>query len=258
MLTVEHASVHYPVKDGAALQALDDVSLTIGEGEFVVLVGASGCGKTTLLSAIAGFQKLTGGSIRLDGAEIRGPGRDRGVVFQKDNLLPWANAADNVAFGLKLQGMGRRARRERARELLSQVGLDGFAETPPHALSGGMRQRVGLARALATEPKILLMDEPLGALDGMTRETMQELIARVLAGTKKRILFITHSTEEALFLGTSILVMSPRPGRIAGRFESRYIHSFLDGRDAASIKSDPGFVETRKAIRELVRANGPS
>jgi taurine transport system ATP-binding protein len=164
----------------------------------VVGLGASDCGKSTLLNAIAGFVPLSSGVILVDGVAIEGPGSDRGMVFQKDTLLPWASALDNVAFGLKIQGVGRTERRERALELLRLVGLEGFGNAAPWQLSGGMRQRVGLARALATDPDILLMDEPLGVLDSFTRETMQELIVRLWAETQKRVLFIRHSIEEAV------------------------------------------------------------
>src|SRR5262245_39892618 len=222
-LAIEHGSVTYPGKDQSTVQALADVTLEIPEGGLVVALGASGCGKTSLLNVMAGFQPLTSGSATFDGRPIAGPGADRGVVFQKDTLYPWLNVRDNVAFGLRLQGWKAAARHPRAAELLDLVGLSYFAEAAPHQLSGGMRQRVGLARALATHPKMLLMDEPFGALDSLTRESMQELLVEIWARTRKSIFFITHSIEEALFLGTEIVVMSPRPGRIVQRYHTEFV-----------------------------------
>lgn len=252
MLRIRDASVTFPASDGSAVHALDHVSLDIAPDSIVVAVGASGCGKSTLLNAIAGFLPLTEGSITLDGEEIDRPGGDRGVVFQKDTLLPWASVVDNVALGLKFTGVAKTARRERARELLDLVGLADFADKPPYELSGGMRQRVGLARALATDPKILLMDEPFGALDSLTRETMQQLLASVWARTGKQILFITHSIEEALTLGTTVVVMSPRPGRIVARFDAGFVREFAETGDIGPILSDPHFIELREEIRALI------
>jgi len=252
MLQVREASVVFPTSDGKSVHALDHVSLDIAPASIVVAVGASGCGKSTLLNAIAGFLPLTEGSIRLDGAPVERPGGDRGVVFQKDTLLPWASVLDNVALGLRYQGMGKRERAERARELLRMVGLADFGDKPPYELSGGMRQRVGIARALATDPKILLMDEPFGALDSLTRETMQQLLASVWAQTGKQVLFITHSIEEALLLGTTIVVMSPRPGRIVARFEADFVRDFAGADDIGPIVSAPRFVELREEIRALI------
>lgn len=251
-LAVRHVSIQYAASNGEQVHALDDVSLDIADDEFVVGLGASGCGKSTLLNAIAGFVPVTSGSIDVDGVPVTGPGADRGMVFQKDTLLPWASTLDNVAFGLRLQGVARRERRERAGEWLRLVGLETFADSPPYRLSGGMRQRVGLARALLADPKILLMDEPLGALDSMTRETMQELIVRLWARTRKRMLFITHSVEEALFLGTKIVVFSRRPGRIVARINARHVRAFLAGEDASAIKASPDFVAQRQEIRQLI------
>src|SRR5262245_19198307 len=222
-LAIEHGSVTYQDKDRATVQALADVTLEIPEGGLTVALGASGCGKTSLLNVMAGFLPLTGGSASFDGAPITGPGRDRGVVFQKDTLYPWLNVRDNVAFGLRLQGWKPAARHARAAELLELVELGDFAAASPHQLSGGMRQRVGLARALATDPKVLLMDEPFGALDSLTRESMQELLVEIWARTRKTIFFITHAIEEALFLGTEIVVMSPRPGRIVQRYHTEFV-----------------------------------
>jgi len=252
MLQIRDASVTFPASDGSAVHALDHVSLDIAPDSIVVAVGASGCGKSTLLNAIAGFLPLSAGSITLDGEEIDRPGGDRGVVFQKDTLLPWASVIDNVALGLKFAGVAKATRRERARELLDLVGLADFADKPPYELSGGMRQRVGLARAMATDPKILLMDEPFGALDSLTRETMQQLLASVWARTGKQILFITHSIEEALTLGTTVVVMSPRPGRIVARFEAGFVREFAETGDIGPILSDPRFIELREEIRALI------
>jgi len=255
-LIVEKASVTYTSTDALPVHALADASLTIPRQGFVVALGASGCGKTTLLNAMAGFLRLTSGSVTVDGVPVTGPGPDRGVVFQKDTLYPWLSVLDNVAFGLKLTGLDRPKREAKARELLALVGLEGFEKSATYQLSGGMRQRVSLARALATNPEILLMDEPLGALDSLTRETMQELIVDLWASTKKSIFFITHSIEEALFLGTEVIVMSPRPGRIIRRYPLDFVRRFAETGDARAIKSDPRFVALREEIRELIHQTG--
>jgi len=257
VLKVDKASVYFAARDGRPVHALDRVSLDIADQAFVVALGASGCGKSTLLNAMAGFLPLSEGSITLNGRKVEGPGAERGVVFQRDALLPWMSVVDNVALGLKFAGVGRAERRDRAIELLRLVGLADFARAAPYELSGGMRQRVGIARALAPDPAILLMDEPFGALDSLTREQMQELLVSIWDRTRKRIFFITHSVEEALFLGTQVIVMSPRPGRIVARFELDFVRSFARDRDARKIKTAPVFSELREEIRSVIHRDEP-
>jgi len=212
---IEIDKLHIRLGEGSqAFDAVQDVSLSIAPGEFVCVLGPSGCGKSTLLGALAGHWTPSRGSIHVDGAPVAGPHPDRGLVFQQHTLFPWKKVLDNVAFGLKMQGIGRKERRERARELLGLVGLAGFEDRYPVQLSGGMQQRVEIARVLINHPRVMLMDEPFGALDAQTRLKMQELLLDVWARVNTTIIFITHDIDEALFLADRILVMSPRPGRI--------------------------------------------
>ena len=213
-LHVDHVTVEFPLgANTPPVKALSDINLEIHPGEFVVALGASGCGKSTLLNLLAGFLSPSLGAIKLNDAIVSGPGADRAVVFQKHALLPWLNVIDNVAFGLKLKGIARDKRYAIARKHLDHLGIATFEKHAVYMLSGGMQQRVGIARALTIDPAILLMDEPLGALDALTREKAQELIIRIWKETSKMVFFITHSVEEALFMGTRLIVMSPRPGR---------------------------------------------
>jgi NitT/TauT family transport system ATP-binding protein len=194
--------------------ALDDVNMTVRSSEFLCLLGMSGCGKTTLLKAIAGLESLDGGEVRIDGVPVKGPGPDRAMVFQNFALLPWADVMTNIAFGLELRGVAREEREQVARQLIRAIGLEGFERHHPRQLSGGMQQRVGLARALAVDPAILLMDEPFGAVDEQTRRLLQEDLLRLLERQRKSVLFVTHSMDEAVRVGDRVALMTPRPGRI--------------------------------------------
>lgn len=255
-LKIDSVSVVYPAADGRPpVAALSKIDLEIAEGEFVVALGASGCGKSTLLNLIAGFLSPSSGDLRLDGQRVAGPGADRAVVFQKHALLPWLNVLDNVAFGLQIQGIGKAKRHEVANKFVGLLGLDGFQNSPVYKLSGGMQQRVGIARALTCDPKILLMDEPLGALDALTREKAQELILHIWNDTAKSIFFITHSVEEALFMGTKLVVMSPRPGRITHLFDLPFSRQFLDGMPARQVKASPEFIAMREEVLKIIFAD---
>jgi NitT/TauT family transport system ATP-binding protein len=199
---------------GRTVVALRDIDLTVAPGELVCLLGPSGCGKSTLLNAVAGFLRPSSGRILLDGAPVEGPGPDRGMVFQEYALFPWMTVSDNVGFGLRVKGMSRAAELRRAGELLAMLGLTDFADRFPKELSGGMSQRVAIARVLAIDPPVLLMDEPFGALDALTRRSLQDQLLELWTKLKKTILFVTHSIDESLYLADRILVMTYRPGTI--------------------------------------------
>ena len=215
-LDVRHVSLeHYNERTQQALAVLDDIDLQLQEGELVSIVGPSGCGKTTFLNAVDGLIAVTGGEIRVDGRLVDRPGPDRAFVFQHDSLFPWRTVVRNITYGLELQGrLAKPDMQERARALVELVGLTGFEEHYPHELSGGMRQRVNIARALAVSPEILLLDEPFAALDAQTREFMQFELMKILARAKATALFITHQISEAIFLSNRIVVFSARPARV--------------------------------------------
>ncbi len=201
-------------KNGEELVAIQDFTLDVEEGEFVCLLGPSGCGKTTLLRMVAGLESISKGTIELNGKAITGPGSDRGMVFQDFGLFPWRNVTKNVEFGLEVKNIPAEKRAEIAQKYVELVGLKGFERSHPRELSGGMKQRVGIARALANDPAVLLMDEPFGALDAQTRNQMQMELLRIWKETKKTVLFVTHSVDEAVFLADRIVVMTARPGSI--------------------------------------------
>ncbi|QQR38497.1 taurine ABC transporter ATP-binding protein [Devosia rhizoryzae] len=236
------------VYEGARTNVLDRVTLGIGKGDFVVVLGQSGSGKTSLLNLAAGFLEPNHGRIILDGKDVTGPSAERAVVFQDDALFAWSNARDNVAFPLKLRGVSRDERNASADALLADVGLGGQGDKKIWELSGGMRQRVGIARALAAEPEFLLMDEPLGALDAMTRDQMQELLLTVWSRSGTGALLITHSVEEALFLATRVVVLAANPGRIALTQDFEFGRRFLAGENARALKSEPAFVAAREEL----------
>jgi NitT/TauT family transport system ATP-binding protein len=200
--------------NGQVMEALRDINLSIRDHEFVCFIGPSGCGKTTLLRIIAGLEDPSSGSVYLDGDLIKGPGPERGMVFQEYSLFPWRTVIDNIAFGLELKGVHKKERLDRSKQYLNMVGLERFSERYPHELSGGMKQRVAIARALVNDPKALLMDEPFGALDAQTRNIMQSELLRIWAEERNTVVFVTHSVDEAIYLADRIVIMSARPGRI--------------------------------------------
>ncbi|WP_433467470.1 ABC transporter ATP-binding protein [Spirillospora sp. CA-128828] len=238
----------FPVRGGGEFTALQDVGLDVAEGEFLVVVGPSGCGKSTLLDLIGGLTRPTSGRVLIDGAEVTGPALDRGIVFQQYALFPWRTALRNVEFGLEAKGLGRRERVETARHHLDLVGLSGFEDRYPHELSGGMKQRVAIARSLAYDPDVLLMDEPFAALDAQTRESLQEELLRIWARTRKTVVFITHGIDEAVYLGGRVAVLTPRPGRV-----KEIVDIDLGSRDEREdVRSSPEFAAHRHQVWSLL------
>ncbi len=214
LLEIKGLSKSFSVK-GKTFEALHEVDLSVGDKEFICLLGPSGCGKTTLLRIMAGLERPTSGAVLLDGVPIEGPGPQRGMVFQEYSLFPWRTILDNVAFGLELKGVSRDERFEKARKYLKAVGLAGFENSYPHELSGGMKQRVAIVRALVNNPKALFMDEPFGALDAQTRNIMQSELLRIWQEQQKTVVFVTHSVDEAIYLADRVVIMSARPGQIS-------------------------------------------
>ena len=232
---------------------LEDINFSIQSGEFVTFVGSSGCGKSTLLRLIAGLDHPSGGRIQVDGSPVEGPGPDRGMVFQKYSLYPWLNAADNVAFGMRLQGMTSADVRDRTAYFLEVVGLRDAATKLPRELSGGMQQRVAIARALATNPNVLLLDEPFGALDLQNRETMQDFLHKLWQRTGLTVLLITHDVEEALVLAQRVHVLAPNPGRII-----RSLDVTLDKSDLDQLRLSAEFLQLRRSLSGSLRQLEPT
>ncbi|MEV6302941.1 ABC transporter ATP-binding protein [Actinoplanes sp. NPDC051861] len=234
---------------GTTVTALQEISLSVTDGEFLVIVGPSGCGKSTLLDLLGGLAQPTAGRILVNDKPVTGPGLDRGIVFQQYALLPWRTALGNVEFGLEAKHVPRRERAERVREYLDLVGLTGFHDRYPHELSGGMKQRVAIARSLAFDPDVLLMDEPFAALDAQTRDGLQDELLRIWEKTGKTVVFITHGIEEAVYLGQRVAVMTSRPGRI-----KQIVDIPLTSRSATEdLRSDPEFTHYRHEIWTLLR-----
>jgi NitT/TauT family transport system ATP-binding protein len=246
-LDLEHLSLAYPQRGGTFL-ALADVDLSIRDGEFVTIVGPSGCGKSTLLMLIAALLRPSRGSVRLDGALVTAPGPDRALVFQDFALLPWRTVLANVALGLELKGIPAREREQIARRHIAMVGLGAFERSYPHQLSGGMRQRVGIARALAVEPQVLLMDEPFGALDAQIRQVMGSELLRIWEAGRKTILFVTHDIDEAIYLADRTIVMSASPGRVIADMAVT-----LPRPRPLEIRNDPAFTAYRQRIWDLLQ-----
>ncbi len=230
-----------------SVTAIDHVNLEVKDGEFVMIVGPSGCGKTTLINILGGLNTLTSGQVLLDGRPVEGPGADRGMVFQGYSLFPWLSVQKNVEFGLKMKKVSKDKRSQIAKKYIELVGLTGFEQALPKQLSGGMKQRVAIARTLANEPEILLMDEPFGALDAQTRVVMQELLADISKKTKTTILFITHDIDEAVLLGDRIYVMSRRPGTVR-----EVLDVDLPGERTHESLVLPEFLEIKKKIMDML------
>lgn len=245
LISIKNLNKTY-VTDESSTVAIEDFSLEIEKGELISIVGPSGCGKTTLLRMIAGLLEPSSGSISINGKECKGPGPDRGMVFQDYALFPWRSVRKNVEFGMEINGMSKEDRTKRANKLLDVVGLEKFADSRVHELSGGMKQRVAIARALATHPDVILMDEPFGALDAQTRNLMQEELVRVIQKTNQTVIFITHSVDEAVYLSDRIVVLTKRPAVIKEIVDIPWERP----RDRAS----PEFTALRKEILEELRA----
>lgn len=251
LMTIRDLSLRYEGKGNSPdTLALSNVNLTIREGDFICVLGPSGCGKSTLLNIMAGLLQATSGSVEMLGEPVTGVDWKRAVVFQTPTLYPWLDVYKNVAFGPNLRGIDAKEAEARAKEYLQLVGLKDFIHAKPYELSGGMRQRAALARALVNDPKMMLMDEPFGALDAFTRNSMQDLIRKIWKETKKTVFLITHDIDEALTLGTRIIAMSPRPGRIVREAEIDFTMHMVDSQEDA--RYTPEYVNLRKEILQLI------
>jgi NitT/TauT family transport system ATP-binding protein len=248
-LRIDRVSRTFPARQGnAPTRALEPIDLSVGNNDFVTILGPSGCGKSTLLRIVAGLDRPTSGRVILDGEEITGPGADRGMVFQSYTLFPWLTVRENIAYGLRERGVSQAERDGIADGFIHRVGLAGFENHWPKQLSGGMQQRTAIARALANDPKILLLDEPFGALDNQTRALMQEMLLGIWEREQKTVLFVTHDIEEAIFLGGRVVVMSARPGRIKAEVVVDLPHP-----RSYKIKTTPDFVSLKERLVEEIR-----
>ncbi|MGI9603651.1 MAG: ATP-binding cassette domain-containing protein [Acidimicrobiales bacterium] len=250
-LEVSAVGMRYELPNGDHVQALHDVSFDLEGGRLLTLLGPSGCGKTTLLNILAGFLAPTAGSVQLGGDPITGPGQDRGMVFQQGALFEWLSVAKNISFGPRMNRSNRSETAASVEDLLQTVGLQGFGDKAVYELSGGMQQRVALARCLANDPDVILMDEPLGALDALTREKMQGLILKLWKETGKTIVLVTHSVEEALFLGDRMFVMAPRPGRIDRDYTLPFAEVGLSV-EPRELKASAEFIEKREEVLSII------
>ncbi len=250
LLELSNISVDFTTKKGT-LSAVKDVSMTVEQGDFISIVGPSGCGKSTLLNVIGGFLSPSEGTILDKGTTLNGPSSDRGVVFQKPALYPWLNVEQNVAFGLKMRGIGKQERIKVVQENLKRVQLTDFSQMRTYELSGGMQQRVAIARILANDPDILLMDEPFGALDVLTREHLQDELLKIWRETQKTVILITHSVEEAIYLSTSVYIMSELPGKILKEVKTPFSTEYKDV-GSREIKSLPEFVKLREEVLSYI------
>ncbi len=248
ILSVRGVERRFATSTGSML-ALQATDLDVAENDFITILGPSGCGKSTLLRIVAGLDTQTAGQVLLEGKPVRGPGADRGMVFQSYTLFPWLSVIDNVCFGLRERGWPRTRQLEVAQDFIVKVGLKGFESHYPKQLSGGMQQRIALARALANDPRMLLMDEPFGALDHQTRELMQELLLGIWEGQRKTVLFVTHDIDEAVFMGSRVMVMSARPGRIKLDQVVPLAHP-----RHYSVKTTPAFTVLKAELTEAVRS----
>ena len=248
-LVIDKLAKAFPARGkGGPTQALTPTSLTVGDNDFITILGPSGCGKSTLLRIVGGLETATQGQVLLDGKAVTGPGADRGFVFQSYTLFPWLTVTQNIAFGLREKGVPEAERMRIARDWAARVGLSGFVDHYPKQLSGGMQQRTAIARALANDPKILLLDEPFGALDNQTRALMQEMLLGIWEREQKTVLFVTHDIEEAIFMASRVVVMSARPGRIKADIPVALPHP-----RPYTIKTSPEFVALKERLVEEIR-----
>ena len=250
-LRIEEISMTFELPDGNSIEALKNVSLNLEEGEILSVLGPSGCGKTTLLNILAGFLAPTSGQVVLNGNQVTGPGPERGMVFQQGALFEWMSVRKNIGFGPAMKGVPAARIKETVDELLETVGLHDYGEKAVYELSGGMQQRVALARCLANDPDVILMDEPLGALDALTREKMQGLVLKLWKETGKTIILITHAVEEALLLGERLLVMAPRPGRIHKEYRLPFAELGVES-DLRAVKKHKDFAPKREEILSMI------